>query len=141
MDSLGVKTKSKNVGKRGKRSIKVVYISSPMKVTANASEFRALVQQLTGKDSDATRFMDANGGGHHMYDDNEVLVPKRRIVDEDPQQPVIFPFLSSYQEEEPSTSSDSVFESFDELFPPFEAGLTSLLQSSFFHGSSQLHVA
>ncbi|OWM85476.1 uncharacterized protein LOC116202014 [Punica granatum] len=32
--------------------IKVVYISNPMRVKATASEFRALVQELTGQDSE-----------------------------------------------------------------------------------------
>ncbi|GKU91372.1 hypothetical protein SLEP1_g5257 [Rubroshorea leprosula] len=36
-----------------KNGIKVVYISSPMKVKTCASKFRALVQELTGKDSEA----------------------------------------------------------------------------------------
>ncbi|TXG49157.1 hypothetical protein EZV62_025032 [Acer yangbiense] len=37
-----------------KKGVKVVYISSPMKVKTCASKFRALVQELTGKDSDST---------------------------------------------------------------------------------------
>ncbi|KAK2634367.1 hypothetical protein Ddye_029159 [Dipteronia dyeriana] len=37
-----------------KKGVKVVYISSPMKVNTCASKFRALVQELTGKDSDST---------------------------------------------------------------------------------------
>lgn len=45
--------------KRGK-GVKVVYISSPMKVTASASQFRALVQELTGQDSDVAGFMEAS---------------------------------------------------------------------------------
>ncbi|KAF5742461.1 hypothetical protein HS088_TW09G00509 [Tripterygium wilfordii] len=45
-----------------KKALKVVYISSPMKVKTCASKFRALVQELTGKDSDIARLMDANGG-------------------------------------------------------------------------------
>lgn len=37
-----------------KKPLKVTYISSPVMVTAaTASEFRAIVQELTGKDSDA----------------------------------------------------------------------------------------
>lgn len=35
----------------GNKGIKVVYISSPMKLTASAEEFRAVVQELTGRDS------------------------------------------------------------------------------------------
>jgi hypothetical protein len=38
-------------GGRGNKGIKVVYISSPMKLTASAEEFRAIVQELTGRDS------------------------------------------------------------------------------------------
>uniref|UniRef100_A0A803NSS0 VQ domain-containing protein n=1 Tax=Cannabis sativa TaxID=3483 RepID=A0A803NSS0_CANSA len=34
--------------KNTKKGVKVVYISSPMKVKTSASEFRALVQELTG---------------------------------------------------------------------------------------------
>ncbi|KAK9081769.1 hypothetical protein Syun_031215 [Stephania yunnanensis] len=35
-----------------KQPVKVVYISNPMKVKTSVSEFRALVQELTGQDSD-----------------------------------------------------------------------------------------
>ncbi|GLT64950.1 hypothetical protein SLA2020_374110 [Shorea laevis] len=48
-----------------KDGIKVVYISSPMRVKTCASKFRALVQELTGKGSEAATanakaFNDAN---------------------------------------------------------------------------------
>lgn len=52
-----------------KRGVKVVYISSPMKVKTSASEFRMIVQELTGRDSDVVRIMesasetDLNGAG------------------------------------------------------------------------------
>lgn len=45
------------------KGIKVVYISSPMKVKTSAAEFRATVQGLTGRDSDVARLMDADGSG------------------------------------------------------------------------------
>lgn len=35
-----------------KKPIKVVYISNPMKIQTSASEFMALVQELTGQDAD-----------------------------------------------------------------------------------------
>uniref|UniRef100_A0A7N0T2R7 VQ domain-containing protein n=1 Tax=Kalanchoe fedtschenkoi TaxID=63787 RepID=A0A7N0T2R7_KALFE len=42
-----------------KKNLKVVYISSPMKVKTCASNFRSTVQQLTGRDSDIVdRLMD-----------------------------------------------------------------------------------
>ncbi|KAJ4720399.1 sigma factor binding protein 1, chloroplastic-like [Melia azedarach] len=58
MDVLGVqqmKIRKSSGGdkRRCKKGVKVVYISSPMKVKTCASKFRALVQELTGKDSDA----------------------------------------------------------------------------------------
>ncbi|XP_039070939.1 uncharacterized protein LOC120217992 [Hibiscus syriacus] len=63
MDVLGVRQRKSNKKhskrRNSNRDIKVVYISSPMKVMTCASQFRALVQELTGKDSDAAvRFMD-----------------------------------------------------------------------------------
>lgn len=71
------------VGKIKKKpaAVKVVYISNPMKVKTSASEFRALVQELTGQDSDimtllhpsssSSKFSKDNvqisvGGGHHQ---------------------------------------------------------------------------
>ncbi|KAJ7976611.1 sigma factor binding protein 1, chloroplastic-like [Quillaja saponaria] len=57
-------TKRSKISKKNK-PIKVVYISNPMKVKASASEFRALVQELTGQDAesppDPTRFPDLTG--------------------------------------------------------------------------------
>ncbi|PON73460.1 VQ motif containing protein [Trema orientale] len=45
--------KRQKLNKAKKKPIKIKYISSPMMVHAkNASEFRAIVQQLTGKNSD-----------------------------------------------------------------------------------------
>ncbi|KAL0543878.1 hypothetical protein IC582_018983 [Cucumis melo] len=44
--------KTKQSNKKLKKPIKVVYISNPMKVQTSASEFMALVQELTGQDAD-----------------------------------------------------------------------------------------
>ncbi|XP_010548817.1 PREDICTED: uncharacterized protein LOC104820144 [Tarenaya hassleriana] len=58
------RNKKNMMGKRRKskkEDIKVVYISSPIKVKTSASEFRALVQELTGKDSDIA---DSHFGDH-----------------------------------------------------------------------------
>ncbi|KAL6989746.1 hypothetical protein U1Q18_015497 [Sarracenia purpurea var. burkii] len=43
--------------KRKREEVKVVYISSPVKVTACVSSFRALVQKLTGRNSDLSRLV------------------------------------------------------------------------------------
>lgn len=57
--------KSQKKGHKGNRKnkndpLKVVYISSPMKVKTSASRFRSLVQQLTGKNSDISEYMDGD---------------------------------------------------------------------------------
>ncbi|GMH05077.1 hypothetical protein Nepgr_006917 [Nepenthes gracilis] len=55
----------RNVSKR-KNDIKVVYISTPMKVKTSASRFREIVQELTGQDSDVVRIME-NGADHDTW--------------------------------------------------------------------------
>ncbi|KAG5034954.1 hypothetical protein JHK87_009864 [Glycine soja] len=59
----------KGQSKRGhKKNVKVTYISSPMKVKTSASNFRALVQELTGQASNvAEMFVEADYyyGVHH----------------------------------------------------------------------------
>ncbi|CAK7341031.1 unnamed protein product [Dovyalis caffra] len=52
--------KGKKPTKHNKEPIKITYISSPTLVKAtNASEFRAIVQELTGKDSKVEDHLDA----------------------------------------------------------------------------------
>lgn len=62
MNGGGAAAKTKK-GYKGKKKnnedqLKVVYISSPMKVKTSASKFRSLVQELTGKNSDISQYMD-----------------------------------------------------------------------------------
>ncbi|KAJ6713246.1 SIGMA FACTOR BINDING PROTEIN 1 CHLOROPLASTIC [Salix purpurea] len=132
MDALGVHMKSgkRLHTKRSKKPIKVVYISSPMKVNTSASEFRALVQELTGKDSDATRFMDNDGAEtHHQRAGHDHRVSA-------------VPSANSYQSPSTTSSELSFLESFDgELFPSIEeSSFMGMLQSSLFHESFQLDV-
>nr|GMC84577.1 sigma factor binding protein 1, chloroplastic-like [Ipomoea batatas] len=63
MDSRNAAMKRGNSKRRARRneSVKVVYISTPMKVTTSASKFKSLVQQLTGRHSDIYRIMETNG--------------------------------------------------------------------------------
>ncbi|KAL8136177.1 hypothetical protein AgCh_010688 [Apium graveolens] len=57
---VGVHDASKQIKKsKTKAQVKVVYISNPMKVNTSASQFRALVQQLTGRDSEDVPAEDA----------------------------------------------------------------------------------
>jgi len=132
MDVLGVNMKSgkRSHTKRSKKAIKVVYISSPMKVKTSASEFRALVQELTGKDSDAARFMDINGADEISHQRAEY---GQRVS--------AVPSTNSSQSPS-TTSSESFLESFDgELFPSMEEStFMGMLQSSLFHESFQLDV-
>ncbi|KAG8044420.1 hypothetical protein GUJ93_ZPchr0054g2840 [Zizania palustris] len=50
-------------GKKKRRAIKVVHISNPMRVTTSAEGFRALVQELTGRHADPSKYAGGGGGG------------------------------------------------------------------------------
>ncbi|XP_072975810.1 sigma factor binding protein 2, chloroplastic-like [Typha angustifolia] len=66
MEKLSVHQKGSKQAKAKKKPIKVVYISNPMKVKATAEEFRTLVQELTGRDSnvaDLSKFPGPDDGG------------------------------------------------------------------------------
>jgi hypothetical protein len=72
MDVLGAnQMSSKKQPKRiTKKPIKVVYISTPMKVKTSASKFRDLVQELTGQNSDTTQYVEVNGAADDEGDAN-----------------------------------------------------------------------
>lgn len=54
---------TKKTSKKGETTaLKVVYISTPMKVTTSAKKFREIVQELTGRESDVARIMESCGG-------------------------------------------------------------------------------
>ncbi|KAG2671904.1 hypothetical protein I3843_13G013600 [Carya illinoinensis] len=101
MDVLGVnhvnRKKQQTASKRSKKPLKVVYISTPMKVKTSASEFRDLVQKLTGRDSDTARFMELNVGADHHQEPCD-------CSDHQQQQPIMneaseFPLSISYSSE------------------------------------------
>lgn len=79
MTLKGKESRSIRCSKKKKEPIKVVYISNPIKVTTSASEFRALVQQLTGQDAaddllpdlHPTRFPESSTSTHD--DNNEFM--------------------------------------------------------------------
>ncbi|KAK1278217.1 hypothetical protein QJS04_geneDACA003582 [Acorus gramineus] len=60
MDKVSVHSKIRSPKqqptKAKKKPIKVVYISNPTRVETSPSKFRSLVQELTGQDSDVSRF-------------------------------------------------------------------------------------
>ncbi|KAI5410916.1 hypothetical protein KIW84_056166, partial [Lathyrus oleraceus] len=62
----------KRQSKKNTKEVKVTYISSPMKVKTSASNFRALVQELTGQDSNvADMFVEFNDCVH--VDDVQIM--------------------------------------------------------------------
>ncbi|XP_028770061.1 sigma factor binding protein 1, chloroplastic-like [Neltuma alba] len=61
----------KKMVKKKKKDIKVTYISSPMKVKTSASNFRALVQELTGQDSNVEEKFLQDSADHGHDDDYE----------------------------------------------------------------------
>ncbi|KAL8542124.1 hypothetical protein ACS0TY_003110 [Phlomoides rotata] len=135
---LGNKKNSK--GKRKSNdSLKVVYISSPMKVKTSASRFRSLVQQLTGKNSDITQYMDDNN--HHgmtdFYDCDDVDLAKETS---DPYQ-IYYNISSSISPYDTPTSSDSLTTgsgSMDNIM--FTSQFDGIFSSSCFYNPSELDV-
>ncbi|KAG6424827.1 hypothetical protein SASPL_115247 [Salvia splendens] len=70
----------KRASKKPDETLKVVYISSPMKVRTSQARFRALVQELTGKNSDIAPYMDSDGAALADYrDEDGTLLPDRPI--------------------------------------------------------------
>ncbi|KAI8559199.1 hypothetical protein RHMOL_Rhmol04G0154600 [Rhododendron molle] len=62
--SVHEKKGTKQARTKKTKPVKIVYISNPMKVKTTASEFRALVQELTGRDSgmpDPTKYLEIDG--------------------------------------------------------------------------------
>lgn len=140
MDVLDVnpmmKKNQKQQGKRSGKGIKVVYISSPMKVETSASEFRALVQELTGRDSDAAGFMEANNTAsdaiintpyhHHKvvnHDHDHQLIKGSHHHHHHHHHDHEFPFSNSLYDQLPK-SPGNLFQPFDhrdEHFNQFDA--------------------
>lgn len=84
-----------------------MYISSPVKVKTSASRFRALVQELTGRDSDVSRYVEANNGSYYHDRHSQGVAVDRGISNS-----------VSDRVSDSTTSSDSYLElepSFDDL--------------------------
>ncbi|MED6171217.1 hypothetical protein PIB30_038752 [Stylosanthes scabra] len=160
------KQKKRN-NNNNKKEIKVVYISNPMKVKTSASQFRALVQELTGQDAefpqDPSRFQgqscDDDGDNDNNntkgdYDDDNCEV---KVGDNEPSDDtlVVVPPPSAFLPPEINPnfegkivgrggegggiSSIESFEPFDDVFTPqMIESISSLLPSSVYHESPQL---
>ena len=128
MDVLDVRQMKSNKkhSKRSncKKNIKVVYISTPMKVKTCASQFRALVQELTGKDSDAAvRFMDSYDSCENSPTNSDAT----RVVDDD--RVLGLPSANSNHE--------SVFKPFEDVELMSEGSFLGMFTSNLFHDPSQ----
>ncbi|XP_059668314.1 sigma factor binding protein 2, chloroplastic-like [Cornus florida] len=110
--------------KTKKKPVKVVYISNPMKVKTSASEFRALVQELTGQNADKpdpSRYVAIDDVADHqtVTDDEAIQVPT----------------VDPGSNELPNRS-DLPFEPYDDVFTPqMLENLTGLLPSSLLYES------
>ncbi|KAG6638512.1 hypothetical protein CIPAW_10G040200 [Carya illinoinensis] len=134
------KATKKTKTKKSSKPIKVVYISNPMKVKADsASQFRALVQELTGQDSelpDPSKFPgtdDHFGGQYQMVQD--VPDPVMKVGDDDhsPEVPVL---LDPGLEDQPTQ-----FEPFEDVFTPqMIDNMSGLLPTSVLYESPQVDV-
>lgn len=134
MDAMQSGQKKTTKSKRNiKNSLKVVYISSPMKVKTSARRFRSLVQELTGRHSDVSRIMESNGcDDFQEFDDhsNGSLLPKTVIDD-------------SNRRESPTSSDSTLLESADNdnvFRSQMEQQFAEIFSSDLFFDSSQLNV-
>lgn len=119
-----------------KSNVKVVYISTPMKVKTSASRFRSLVQELTGRDSDIERIMENNGSItefediHHVHN-NDVNELPAKSTSTSPSSSLL---LAKSSDSSPiSSESNNYFmePNFDDLFSSqMEEQFLSLLASS-----------
>ncbi|XP_027173895.1 sigma factor binding protein 1, chloroplastic-like [Coffea eugenioides] len=122
--------------KNKKKPVKVVYISNPMKVKTSASEFRALVQELTGQDADMpdpTKYSDTDSVGGSCQE--EVSTELKTMEDDHVvQQPLVQP-----KNEMPKRADCNIYgtcdrEDDDLLFMP--EGFPGLVASNLWYGAS-----
>nr|GLL40845.1 uncharacterized protein LOC109181759 [Ipomoea trifida] len=114
----GLKRDNRTRKTRKEKAVKVVYISTPMKVKTSASRFRSLVQELTGRHSDIARIMENNDGATDFEvfpdlagDDDRVMIGGLNDEGNRHSSPSFFrfPMVNNSVEESP-TSSESLAE-------------------------------
>ncbi|XP_058079629.1 uncharacterized protein LOC131227831 [Magnolia sinica] len=94
--------------------VKVVYISNPMKVTVNPSKFMALVQGLTGQDSDPAdmaKFLENDGVDDLM----RIPEPATDTMDDD-SGTTVRPIATVDPDQESLMSDSSPFDLYDDVF-------------------------
>ncbi|XP_062111965.1 sigma factor binding protein 1, chloroplastic-like [Humulus lupulus] len=135
------KTK-KSINKQ--KPVKVVYISNPMKVKTSISEFRALVQELTGQDAefpDPTKFP-ATDDEDYGYTGSEDPTAKMGSEDHDEgrdhdREEVVVE--SSTTTTTPNTASYEMFDD-DVFMPQMMDSLSGIFPSTVWYDSPQLDV-
>ncbi|CAL0317101.1 unnamed protein product [Lupinus luteus] len=98
--------------KQKSKPIKIVYISNPMRVKTSVSEFRTLVQELTGKDAemqpDPSRYCwEGDSSGYKILVSDEDCVKKNGDDEND-----------SQVEEVHNVEVSSSMDYFDDVFTP-----------------------
>ncbi|CAK8543084.1 unnamed protein product [Lathyrus sativus] len=144
ISSLQQKTPTKifKSKKKNNKPIKVVYISNPMKVNTSASEFMALVQELTGQYAesppDPSKFQEFVG-------DISVADPEceniRMVCDENDHTVVTVPPLVGSDEQVVKPGGGCSYEGFDEdvlLTPQLVENVWDLLPTTAFYETFQL---
>ncbi|CAI9770460.1 unnamed protein product [Fraxinus pennsylvanica] len=109
------KTKTKSKRNNKSNSLKVVYISSPMKVKTSVSRFPSLVQELTGRHSDVSRYMEANGADadfHEIVCEDDRVLPKSTVDDEHAS---LISSMDTCRGSPTTTSSDSFLQPIDKV--------------------------
>ncbi|XP_059311109.1 uncharacterized protein LOC132062586 [Lycium ferocissimum] len=99
-----------------KSNVKVVYISTPMKVKTSATRFRSLVQELTGRDSDIARIMETNGMTEFEDIHHGLLPTKSSSPSPSPSSSLLPAKSSSYSSSVSSESNYFMEPNFNDLF-------------------------
>ncbi|PIA60143.1 hypothetical protein AQUCO_00400796v1 [Aquilegia coerulea] len=126
---------SSKQAKSKKKPVKVVYISNPMKVKTSASDFRALVQELTGQDSDIADAASRYSSENDRVDEGLRTVPNNEGMMMEIRNDTNFNEDGAIQEEtsrvdpyvEAIRSLDSTFEHFE----PFDRAFSPYMQDNF----------
>ncbi|XP_059646106.1 sigma factor binding protein 1, chloroplastic-like [Cornus florida] len=135
--------KATKQAKAKKKPVKVVYISNPMKIKTSASEFRALVQELTGQDADMpdpTKYSEIDGVDHDRQTVPDHHDATLKVSDDALDDHVLT--VDPTGNEVLKRSDNIPFGPYDDFFTPqmLENFTGTLLPSSLLYESAQLDV-
>ncbi|XP_022147780.1 sigma factor binding protein 2, chloroplastic-like [Momordica charantia] len=109
MEPMKKETRKRKLSVQKNQPLKVVYISNPMRVHTSASEFRALVQELTGRDAE---FPDPAKFHQASIDVGEMNLEKNREGDDDEEASLD---VATTMEDSNDDFLESPYESFEEM--------------------------